>query len=72
MSSTITSPGVAARAREAARALAPLGRADKDRALAAVAAAIGERRDELVAANRLDLAAADGRAPGDPRPADPG
>jgi len=51
------------RAREAARALAPLGRLDKDRALAAVAAAIGERRDELVAANRFDLAAADGERP---------
>ena len=54
---------MAARAREAARALAPLGRADKDRALAAVAAAIEERRDELVAANRLDLAAAAGERP---------
>ena len=63
MSSTVTSPGVAARAREAARALAPLGREEKDRALAAVAAAIGERREQLVAANRLDLAAADGERP---------
>jgi glutamate-5-semialdehyde dehydrogenase len=54
---------VAARAREAARALAPLGRAEKDRALAAVAAAIGEHREQLVAANRLDLAAVEGERP---------
>jgi len=71
VSSTITSPGVAARAREAARALAPLGRADKDRALAAVAAAITERRDDLVAANGSTWRRPRSSAR-DPRPADPG
>jgi glutamate-5-semialdehyde dehydrogenase len=58
VSDTVTSTGISARAREAARALATLDRDGKDAALAAVAAAIRSRGDELLAANRLDMAGA--------------
>lgn len=50
------------RARDAARALAPLGRADKDRALVAIAdrlrAAVREEPSALLAANAADVEAA--------------
>ncbi|MBH1933126.1 glutamate-5-semialdehyde dehydrogenase [Streptomyces sp. AV19] len=48
----------AARAREAAAALAPLPRAAKDVALLAIADALGARTDEIVAANAEDVARA--------------
>jgi glutamate-5-semialdehyde dehydrogenase len=49
---------VSERARAAARILAPLDTAAKNAGLEAIAAAIRARRDEIVAANRLDLEAA--------------
>src|SRR5438477_4998555 len=61
--STTTAPGVSERARAAARVLATLGAEHKNAALEAVAAAIEHRRDELVAANRLDLDGATGERP---------
>lgn len=48
----------AARAREAAAALAPLPRAAKDAALLAIADALDARTDEIVAANAEDVAKA--------------
>ena len=61
--STITSSDVGRRARVAARSLAALDGAAKDAALAAVAAQIRRRADELVDANRLDMAAAADQRP---------
>jgi glutamate-5-semialdehyde dehydrogenase len=55
---------VARRARTAAAALAPLPRSVKDGALAAMADALGQRQDEVLAANALDVEAA--RAGGTP------
>ena len=49
------------RARFAARALAPRPRADKDRALFAIADALDVRRDEVLAANAEDVAAAEAK-----------
>ena len=49
----------AAAAREAARALAASPAAVRDRALEAVAAALEERRDEILEENRLDMEAAE-------------
>ncbi|MFE6775686.1 glutamate-5-semialdehyde dehydrogenase [Streptomyces sp. NPDC057702] len=59
-SETVTSPVIqsAHRAREAATALAPLARAAKDVALLAIADALGERVDEIIAANAEDVARA--------------
>ena len=48
---------VAARAREAAAELAPLGRAIKDRALLAMADALEDATEAIVSANALDVAA---------------
>lgn len=48
----------AVRARQAAAVLAPLPRAPKDAALSAMAAALGDRADEVVAANARDVEAA--------------
>jgi glutamate-5-semialdehyde dehydrogenase len=59
--STITSPGIARRARLASRALASLDSAAKNAALVEVADRIRRHADELVAANRLDLDAASGQ-----------
>jgi glutamate-5-semialdehyde dehydrogenase len=56
--SAVTTPTVSERARAAARILAPLDTAAKNAGLEAIAAAIRARRDEIVAANRLDLEAA--------------
>jgi len=53
--SATATPAVSERARSAARTLAALNRGARDAALAAVADAIDEHRDELVAANVLDL-----------------
>ncbi|MCW2494535.1 glutamate-5-semialdehyde dehydrogenase [Jatrophihabitans sp.] len=53
---------VAARAREAAAELAPLGRAIKDAALRAMADALQDAADSILAANALDVEA--GRAAG--------
>jgi glutamate-5-semialdehyde dehydrogenase len=61
--STITSSDVGRRARVAARSLAALEGAAKDAALAAVAAQIRHRAEELIAANRLDMAAAADQRP---------
>jgi glutamate-5-semialdehyde dehydrogenase len=61
--STITSSDVGRRARVAARSLAALEGAAKDAALAAVAAQIRRRADELIAANMLDMAAAADQRP---------
>ncbi|MDX6548203.1 MAG: glutamate-5-semialdehyde dehydrogenase [Gaiellales bacterium] len=61
--STITSSDIGRRARAAARSLAALDGAAKDAALAAVAAQIRLRADELVDANRLDMAAAADQRP---------
>ncbi|MDX6523959.1 MAG: glutamate-5-semialdehyde dehydrogenase [Gaiellales bacterium] len=62
--STIISPtGVSERARAAARELSSLDEATKNAALLAVADAIENACDALVAANRLDLAAAEGERP---------
>jgi glutamate-5-semialdehyde dehydrogenase len=61
--STITSSDVGRRARVAARSLAALDGAAKDAALAAVAAQIRRRADELIDANRLDMAAATDQRP---------
>ncbi|KNB53116.1 glutamate-5-semialdehyde dehydrogenase [Streptomyces caatingaensis] len=65
MSSQTTAPSpespvlrAAARAREAAAALAPLPRADKDAALLAIADALDARTEEIVAANAEDVAKA--------------
>jgi glutamate-5-semialdehyde dehydrogenase len=49
---------LATEARQAARALARAGTAQKDRALREAADAIGRRREEILAANRADLDAA--------------
>ena len=62
MSSTAETT-VSERARAAARVLAALDRDSRDCALAAIAGAIDEHGDALVAANRLDLAAATGERP---------
>ena len=53
------------RAREAASALALAGAEEKNGALAAIAAALGQGTGEILAANRADLdaARADGMAP---------
>ena len=53
------------RAREAASALALAGTEEKNGALAAIAAALGQNTGEILAANRADLdaARADGMAP---------
>ena len=59
--STVTSPGIAQRARLASRALASLDSAAKNAALVEVADRIRRHADELVAANRLDLDAAAGQ-----------
>jgi glutamate-5-semialdehyde dehydrogenase len=56
--SAVTTSTVSTRARAAARLLAPLDTTAKNAALEAIAAAIRSRRDEIVAANRLDLEAA--------------
>jgi glutamate-5-semialdehyde dehydrogenase len=61
--STITSSDVGRRARVAARSLAALEGAAKDAALAAVAAQIRRRAEELIAANQLDMAAAADQRP---------
>ncbi len=55
----------AAAVRRSASALAQLGNAERQAALAAMAAALEERREAILAANRADLeaAAADGLAP---------
>jgi glutamate-5-semialdehyde dehydrogenase len=49
---------LATEARQASRALARAGTAQKDRALLEAAEAIGRRREEILAANRADLDAA--------------
>jgi glutamate-5-semialdehyde dehydrogenase len=54
---------ISERARAAARVLAALDRDSRDRALAAIAHAIDEHGAALVAANRLDLAAATDERP---------
>jgi glutamate-5-semialdehyde dehydrogenase len=63
VSTTIASSGIPSRARTAARELSFLGTAAKDAALHAVADAIDGARDELVAANRIDLEGAAGERP---------
>jgi glutamate-5-semialdehyde dehydrogenase len=50
---------VGLRARRAARRLAPLGRAEKDAALLAVAAAVEQAREAILEANAADVAAAE-------------
>ena len=62
MSST-ASTTISERARAAARVLAALDRDRRDAALAAIADAVNEHGDTLVAANRLDLAAATDERP---------
>ena len=62
MSST-ASTTISERARAAARVLAALDRDRRDAALAAIAGAIDEHGDTLVAANRVDLAAATDERP---------
>jgi glutamate-5-semialdehyde dehydrogenase len=52
----IAAPDVSARARAAARELAPLGRARKDAALEAIAARIEQSVDAICETNELDLA----------------
>ncbi len=59
--STVTSSGIAQRARIASRALASLDSAAKNAALIEVVDRIRRHADELVAANRLDLDAATGQ-----------
>ena len=61
--STVTQPTVSERARAAARELFRLDRAAKDAGLRSLAGAIRARREQLVAANRLDLEAAAGERP---------
>ena len=61
MSATGLAPTPAARAREASRALAALDGAARDAALAAVAAALERRTDEVLAANAEDVAGAAGQ-----------
>ena len=61
MSATGLAPTPAARAREASRALAALDGAARDAALAAVAAALERRTDEVLAANAEDVAGAEGQ-----------
>ena len=56
---------LAGEARRAARALARAGTAEKDRALLEAADALGRRREEILAANRLDLEAARAAGQGD-------
>ncbi len=52
---------LAERARKAARAIAPRSRADKDRALRAIATGIEDAAKAILAANAKDLAAAESR-----------
>jgi glutamate-5-semialdehyde dehydrogenase len=61
--SAVTTSTIAERARLASPTLALLASAEKDAALAEVAAQIRLRADELVAANRLDLEAAEDQRP---------
>jgi glutamate-5-semialdehyde dehydrogenase len=61
--SSTASTTISERARAAARVLAALDRDRRDAALAAIADAIDEHGDTLVAANRLDLAAATDERP---------
>jgi len=61
VSATGLAPTPAARAREASRALAALDGAARDAALAAVAAALERRTDEVLAANAEDVAGAEGQ-----------
>ncbi len=61
MSATGLAPTPAARAREASRTLAALDGAARDAALAAVAAALERRTDEVLAANAEDVAGAEGQ-----------
>ena len=58
---SIMAPDLTTSARAAARSLAAIPTAQRDAALEAIARAIEERADEIAAANRIDVEAAEGK-----------